>query len=136
MPLQILKHKSWHVWRRDNIERVEKDEREFEAAQIEHRTAQRQNAREERLAHLRSVATGSSALNDDDISSQSDVTTTIATASGAPGKHVVLFAARSSVSTKTTRSRGTGSANANAQAKEPPQNPDELGQLLKSLNRS
>ena len=28
--LRILPHKSWHVWRRDNIERVLKDEREHE----------------------------------------------------------------------------------------------------------
>ncbi len=29
MSLHILRHKKWHVWNQDNVERYEKDESEF-----------------------------------------------------------------------------------------------------------
>ena len=54
--LVILKHKSWHVWRHDNVERVRKDE---QAARLEEEMKQRraeEAEQEHRIKVLRTRA--------------------------------------------------------------------------------
>ncbi|CAI5715871.1 unnamed protein product [Hyaloperonospora brassicae] len=77
--LRILPHKSWHVWRRDNIERVLKDEREHEEKCRERDANERSREQERRAQQL--VAKGRDP-------------------SSAPNKHVNLF--------ETEESRASG----------------------------
>jgi hypothetical protein len=50
--LRILGHKKWHVWRRDNIERVLRDEREHAEQQRRERDEQRRRDQEVRADAL------------------------------------------------------------------------------------
>ncbi|RLN49544.1 hypothetical protein BBJ28_00016743 [Nothophytophthora sp. Chile5] len=50
--LRILGHKKWHVWRRDNIERVLRDEREHEEQQQALDAEQRRHEQERRAQQL------------------------------------------------------------------------------------
>lgn len=50
--LRILGHKKWHVWRRENIERVRRDEREHEEKQQKLRDEQRKVEQERRAQRL------------------------------------------------------------------------------------
>ncbi|KAF1329510.1 hypothetical protein FI667_g5730, partial [Globisporangium splendens] len=50
--LRILGHKKWHVWRRENIERVRRDEREHEEKQQTLREQQRKIEQERRAQTL------------------------------------------------------------------------------------
>lgn len=68
--LRILGHKSWHVWRRDNIERVLRDERQQQEEQQSARDKQRRSE-QERRAHLLRTATA----NDDDAAASNEQNT-------------------------------------------------------------
>ncbi|CAH0480064.1 unnamed protein product [Peronospora belbahrii] len=50
--LRILPHKKWHVWRRENIERVLKDERENEEKKQDLEVKERRLAQEKRAQQL------------------------------------------------------------------------------------
>lgn len=50
--LRILGHKRWHVWRRDNIERVLRDERLDAEAQEARRATERRREQEQRAQTL------------------------------------------------------------------------------------
>jgi hypothetical protein len=50
--LRILGHKKWHVWRRDNIDKVEKDEREFTEKQQNLQIKRRRIEQERRIQEL------------------------------------------------------------------------------------
>ena len=50
--LRILPHKKWHVWRRENIERVLKDERENEEKQKDLDVKKRSLEQEQRAQQL------------------------------------------------------------------------------------
>lgn len=52
--LRILGHKKWHVWRRENIERVYRDEREHAEEQQQHTLEQRRIEQERRIEQLQS----------------------------------------------------------------------------------
>ena len=51
--LNILKHKSFHVWNKDNLEKVAKDEREDEKKQEDKRQRALEAQKEKRLEILR-----------------------------------------------------------------------------------
>lgn len=53
--LRILGHKKWHVWRRENIERVYRDEREHAEEQEQHKMEQRRIEQERRIELLQSA---------------------------------------------------------------------------------
>uniref|UniRef100_A0AAV1UQP6 CBF1-interacting co-repressor CIR N-terminal domain-containing protein n=1 Tax=Peronospora matthiolae TaxID=2874970 RepID=A0AAV1UQP6_9STRA len=50
--LRILPHKTWHVWRRDNIERVLKDERTHEEKRFDMDVKERRREQERRAQQL------------------------------------------------------------------------------------
>lgn len=54
--LRILGHKRWHVWRRDNIERVERDERLHDEQQRQEAIERRQVEQERRVEALTGVS--------------------------------------------------------------------------------
>ena len=51
--LKILKHKTWHVWKQDNIERVLRDERLHEEKQAALQEQRLRVEQEHRLEKLR-----------------------------------------------------------------------------------
>lgn len=53
--LRILGHKKWHVWRRENIERVYRDEREHAEEQEQLTLEQRRIEQERRIEQLQSA---------------------------------------------------------------------------------
>jgi hypothetical protein len=51
--LKILKHKQWHVWKKDNITKVRKDEKEYEEKLEKEKKKQDLNNSERKLEELR-----------------------------------------------------------------------------------
>mmetsp|Transcript_2692 Transcript_2692/g.3131 ORF Transcript_2692/g.3131 Transcript_2692/m.3131 type:complete len:215 (+) Transcript_2692:153-797(+) len=52
MPIKLLGHKSWHVWKKENIAKVKRDEQRHEEEQRRKRKRQREDKNEERLKKL------------------------------------------------------------------------------------
>lgn len=70
--LVILRHKSWHVWNQDNIEKVLKDERENKEKIEKEQLQKRLNDQDYSLELLRQQAND----NDDTLIKHGDITTT------------------------------------------------------------
>ena len=54
--MNLLPHKSWHIWRRDNIAKIEKDEAKYRKELEEQRKIEIEKQRTERLQILRERA--------------------------------------------------------------------------------
>lgn len=65
MALHLLHHKSWHVWNRDNIAKVKKDEQEHEAALKEQRRLLQESEANRRYQLLKRKANGEDIKEED-----------------------------------------------------------------------